>query len=59
MINDKNYEGLYSMISAKSKQNISEEDFLSRNELPYRTFGNVTVVGIVILLSQQLPVLHK
>ena len=43
MINDKNYEGLYSMISAKSKQNISEEDFLSRNENIYEGIDAVNI----------------
>ncbi len=43
MINDKNYEGLYSMISAKSKQNISEEDFLTRNENIYEGIDAVNI----------------
>ena len=43
MINDKNYEGLYSMISAESKQNISEEDFLSRNENIYEGIDAVNI----------------
>lgn len=43
MINDKNYEGLYSMISAKSKQNISEEDLLTRNENIYEGIDAVNI----------------
>ena len=43
MINDKNYEGLYSMISAESKQNISEEDFLTRNENIYEGIDAVNI----------------
>lgn len=43
MINDKNYEGFYSMISAESKQNISEEDFLTRNENIYEGIDAVNI----------------
>ena len=43
MINDKNYEGLYSMISTESKQNISQEDFLTRNENIYEGIDAVNI----------------
>ncbi len=43
MINDKNYENLYSMISTESKQNISEEDFLARNENIYEGTDTVNI----------------
>ena len=31
-INDKKYEDMYSLLSSKSKANISEEDFIKRNK---------------------------
>ena len=34
-INDKKYEDMYSLLSSKSKANISEEDFIKRNKNIY------------------------
>ena len=35
-INDKKYEDMYSLLSSKSKANISEEDFIKRNKNIYK-----------------------
>ena len=43
MVNEKNYEGLYSLISNNSKQNINEEDFLSRNKNIYEGIDAVNI----------------
>ena len=34
-VNEKNYEGLYDLISSTSKENISKEDFINRNKNIY------------------------
>ncbi len=44
-INEKNYEGLYDLISSASKESISKEDFINRNKNIYEGIdaSNVTI----------------
>ena len=35
LLNDKDYEGMYSLLSASSKESITQEDFVSRNQNIY------------------------
>ena len=39
LLNDKDYSAMYGMLSPESKENISEEDFLSRNKNIYEGIG--------------------
>ena len=43
MVNEKNYEGLYSLISNNSKQNVNEEDCLPRNKNIYEGIDAVNI----------------
>ncbi len=42
-INEKNYEGLYDLISSTSKENISKEDFINRNKNIYEGIDSANI----------------